>query len=220
LIRYGRGYSVGMMNRLWLVRHGAVEVPRKGEFYGCADVSLSAAGEIEARQAAKVLSGVAFDGIVASPLERARVGAHHIAEECGAVEVVIDPRLREIDRGRWVGLTPEEVEQQFPGDLLAGRTDPENWRGNGGESLGDLRQRVIEARTDILSSHPGEDWGLVAHSYPILAILADVAGLEYEDWTVHRIPTGSISRITYDGGCATIDVCGWTPRENPGETFP
>jgi broad specificity phosphatase PhoE len=206
--------------RLWLVRHGAVEDARPREFYGCADVHLSSAGRCEALDAARALSGTPFAGILASPLERARIGAQYIAQECDVDGLTVDPRLREIDRGRWVGLTPVEVEQRFPGDLLGGRSDPANWRGNGGESLGDLRQRVLEAQAEHLSSHPDEDWCLVAHSYPILALLADATGLDYDAWTNHRVPTGSISRITYTGDRANVDFCGWAPRENPGDSLP
>ena len=113
--------------RLFLIRHGAVIPPAPGALYGgSADVPLSTAGEAEARAAAAALADVDIDHLVASPLARARYGAEQVAATRASARppVELAEGLREIDRGRWVGLTPEVIEQRYPGDLAGHAADP------------------------------------------------------------------------------------------------
>ena len=115
----------------------------------------------------------------------------------------------EIDRGRWVGFTKVELENLHPGDLEAHAQDPWEWRDHGGESLGDLRRRVIGARDRICAAQkPGDSVVLVSHMFPTRAILADALDLDLTDWDKIEIPTGSISLVEYAGKQATVQFMG------------
>ena len=46
----------------------------------------------------------------ASPLSRAKYGAERIAEKHG-LEVVLDDRFKEVQRGRWLGKTREQINE-------------------------------------------------------------------------------------------------------------
>ena len=132
--------------RLYLVRHGAVSPPRPHVFYGGTDVPLSQLGQAEAKRAAQVLAGESVQRVVSSPMSRALYGAQCFLASRDELDMEIEEDLREIDRGRWIGHTPEEIRANFPGDLEAHAEDPDHWREHGGESLGDLR-------------NPGTSWG-------------------------------------------------------------
>ena len=185
--------------RLYLVRHGAVAAPQPGMFYGGTEVPLSAAGEAEARAAAELLAGENIDQVVCSSLGRARFGAEAVRTTCGLESVVVLDGFREIDRGRWLGLCPEEVRERWPGDLEAHEADPESWEGHGGESLGRLRDRVLATRDAWLATIAATARVcVVSHLWPTKAMLADVLGWGLERWPELEVPTGSVSCIAGD----------------------
>jgi len=184
--------------RLFLIRHGQVEPARIGSFYGGTEVPLSAVGEQEARCAARYIADQELDYLVSSPLSRACFGAEQVLRGRQMdLPWRQDPDFREIDRGDWVGLTPEELEQRSPGQFKAHHEDPENWREHGGESLGDLRNRVLSGLIRIRNLGPDKSVALVSHMFPTRAILADVLGLDLFAWKSIDIPTASVSLIEF-----------------------
>lgn len=204
--------------RLILVRHGAVQVARPRSFYGGSEVPLSEDGRAEAQNAAAALAGIRLDHLACSPLSRARYGAERIAagRQPAAPEVVED--LREIHRGRWTGRTAEEVEREWPLDLAAHAADPARWRGHQGESLGDLRDRVLAARDRLAQRHPAGVVAVVAHLYPIRALVAEALGRPFADWEALKAPTGSLSVLTATRAGWVVELFGWKP--SAGEPLP
>lgn len=193
--------------RLFLIRHGQVEAARQGSFYGGIEVPLSAVGEQEARRAALFIADQELDYVISSPLSRACFGAEQLLVGRNAeIPWLRDHSFREIDRGNWVGLTPEELELKAPGQLEAHRQDPGNWRGHGGESLGDLRNRVISGLEKIRALGDNLSVALVSHMFPTRAILAEVQGLSLAQWSQIEIPTASVSLVEFkaDGNAEVI----------------
>lgn len=205
--------------KLVLVRHGAVQPPRPRMYYGGTEVPLSETGRAEAAAAAAALRDWSLQHVVCSPLSRARYGAELIASGRGLVDAPEDVAgLREIDRGHWVGRTEEELRAERPHELEAHRRDPEHWRAHGGESLGDLRRRVLAAREELQRRWSGQNVALVAHLYPIRTLVAEAAGLDYAAWEQIKIPTGSISILEFQGGAWRVRGQGLRPAA--GEDLP
>jgi len=198
--------------RLFLVRHGAVQPARHGSFYGGTEVDLSPEGRIEAEKAALQLRLTHLDAIYASPLSRAQYGANQVLSGRPNLKVTTLVGVREIARGRWVGKTPAEVDAQYPADRESHRLDPWNWRAHEGESLGDLRNRVLESRDWIRKQHLDDaSIALVSHMFPTRAILADAMHLDLTAWDEIEIPTGSVSLVEYrPTGEATVVFVGRT----------
>lgn len=194
--------------RLFLVRHGAVAPERHGSFYGGTEVRLSPEGKKEATEAGHQLRSEALQGIYASPLSRAQFGAKQVLGD-RILEIQTDPGLAEIDRGRWLGHTPDEVHEKYPGDLQAHAEDPWEWRAHGGESLGDLRIRVLGALKRIRAAHQENDAvAIVSHMFPTRAILADAMGLDLQGWSQLEIPTASISLVEDVAGAPEVRFVG------------
>src|SRR5688500_14129220 len=112
-------YKDHVTTRILLVRHGESEWNAGGRWQGWADSSLSELGRQQAFEASAAVGTV--DAIVASDLERATQTALIISETIGVGPVMIEPDLRERDVGEWTGLTRDEIEERWPGDL-------ERWR--------------------------------------------------------------------------------------------
>lgn len=155
------------MLNLLLARHGQSEWNAAGRWQGQADPPLSDLGRAQARAAAHQAG--AFDAIFASDLERALHTATIISAAIGVGPVIVDPRLKERDAGEFSGLTRDEIEQQWPGAIAAGRW-PAGW-----EPDDVLRRRVLDALAAIHDHTGGSgDVLAVAHGGVIYNIEAEL----------------------------------------------
>jgi broad specificity phosphatase PhoE len=162
--------------RLLLVRHGQSTWNAGGRWQGQADTPLSPLGEEQAQEATRRLATFGFCRVIASDLQRARRTAEILA---GALDlpVEIDPDLREIDVGEWTGLTRDEIDARWPGELAewaAGRGESTI----GGESRTHLTDRARAALVRAAaSSSPGDSVLLVSHG-ALIRNLDRVLGLK------------------------------------------
>ena len=99
------------LRRIVLLRHGNTVGNSRERFHGSGDVALSEEGREQVRAAGRRLATEVFDLVAASPLRRAWQSA---ALLCGGAPVLLVPEFREIDFGRWEGLTAEEIEARDP----------------------------------------------------------------------------------------------------------
>ena len=72
-----------MTTELYLVRHGETDWNRQHRIQGLTDIPLNETGRAQARATGRLLSRRSFDGIYASPLDRAMETARIIADELG-----------------------------------------------------------------------------------------------------------------------------------------
>jgi broad specificity phosphatase PhoE len=156
--------------RLILVRHGSVDraahdppIPDGALYGGNLEVPLSAKGEEEAAAAADLIGEFAREFapdaislIASSPMKRAMYGAERIREavsphRIGGVGIQSYELFKEIDRGEWVNLTREQIEEKWGKDAFDRSVlEPEYGRTFGGEGMGDLTERVLTARDHVL----------------------------------------------------------------------
>ena len=134
---------------VYLVRHGEVEHAAEGRFFGHTDVALSATGRLQVAALAVQLAPEKLDAVYASDLQRARDSAAPLAGTRGLTPVVV-PALREMAMGRWEGLTFREIRDRDPEAVSAWFAKLESFPFPGGESLQDLRARVMPALGEIL----------------------------------------------------------------------
>lgn len=138
--------------RLLIVRHGQSEWNAVRRWQGTADPPLTELGRHQARQAAEQLrdltdaNGQAFSAIWSSDLVRAAETAEIIADVLGIGRVTLDGRLEEAHAGEWEGLTPIEIEEQWPGWLEANRRPPLF------EPFDQVVARVVQALDEIAAS--------------------------------------------------------------------
>jgi broad specificity phosphatase PhoE len=92
--------------------------------------------------------------VYSSDLQRALKGALIIGKRLG-LEPQKVPVLRELNLGRWEGLTREEATEKFPDDAHLSYKDLATSRVKGGESLLDLKKRVLPAIHEITERHRG-----------------------------------------------------------------
>jgi probable phosphoglycerate mutase len=137
------------MLNLILTRHGRTSAGDDVMLGGQLDVSLVAEGRAQAEALARRLSGVRIDRIVSSPMLRALETAQAIAT---GRPVEVDERLRELDYGRWEGLTYPEIEARDPELRARWEHDPASTHSPGGESGDDVAARVLGFLVDLLAA--------------------------------------------------------------------
>jgi broad specificity phosphatase PhoE len=103
------------LSRIIVVRHGETEGQSSIRYHGITDVPLSDEGREQLRtlagSLARTLPADGYDLVVSSPLRRALESAEILAP---GASVKVEPAFREIDFGRWEGLTAEEIEARDP----------------------------------------------------------------------------------------------------------
>src|SRR5947209_3567789 len=102
-----------MPTTVLLIRHPESAWNRKGIYQGQRDIPLSPLGRMQAELVAARLSREHLQGIVCSPLRRARALAQAIARY-HHLHPQPDERLTEISHGSWEGLSRDEARARFP----------------------------------------------------------------------------------------------------------
>ncbi len=150
------------------MRHGAVAYfDGAGRPVDPNAVPLTAEGRRQAAEAAALLGEISIDRVVSSDLPRAVETAALVAP---SHDVESWPELREIAGDRFSAIPPDELEREFVGALHG--IVPNEKRFLGGETVGELFDRVLPA-VDRLLSDPAWDAALVvAHGAVNRAILS------------------------------------------------
>ena len=182
--------------RLYLVRHGQVDGHGQLIFNGHTDVELTELGKAQALSAAEDLTDAGLTAVYASDLKRARFGGEAVARSCG-VELTLDPDLREMFFGEWEGMTFDQIEAGYPGELDKRRKNLIDYRPPGAESIREFGERVKRGLSRIREAHDGEPVALVAHSGVNRAVILQALGVDLSLlWNVHQ-DYGCINVIDY-----------------------
>jgi len=176
---------------LVLTRHGSTPRSDPEQHLGQhLDLPLSDVGRSAAAALGGRLAGLQFDRVVASPLRRSRETAALVAT---SADVELDPRLIEMDYGRWEGLTYDEIEAADSEARRRWEADPARLYCPGGESGDDVAARVTAFLDDLLAwtagtdgRTPGATGGrralVVAHSSTNRVLLCVAMGVALRDY--------------------------------------
>jgi probable phosphoglycerate mutase len=159
------------MTRLILIRHGQTDWNVEGRYQGQVDIPLNEHGREQAAQIARALSGANLAAIYASDLARAGETAKALAEAAG-LQVRVDPRLREINQGRWEGRLFDEIRAEYPEELKRRRENPLAFAPPGGETVGQVKERVLAAIADVVHRHPTQSVAIVSHGLALALVRA------------------------------------------------
>ena len=157
------------MTTLLLIRHGQTDWNIEKRYTGQSDIELNETGREQARYLAERLQNAPPEVIVTSDLRRARETASIIASVC-ELPIHIDARLREINQGVWEGILLLDVKTKFAKEFAARRANPLTVSAPNGETVGQVRERVLEAVKDITQKHPNRRVAVVAHGL-VLALI-------------------------------------------------
>lgn len=204
----------GAATRVVLVRHAETEESARGRCYGRLDVQLSPLGLRQAQALAASLADIALAAVYASRLSRALDTARPIAAAQG-LEPVVLAALGELDFGEVEGLSYDEIEAERPELFRAWMDDPARVIFPGGESLADLRARVLPALAELRARHDREAVAVVAHGGVVRVVLAEALGLE--DGAAFRLDqaAGGVSIVDWLDGVPLVRLMNATLYSPP-----
>ena len=160
--------------RFVLIRHGETDYNAEGRWQGArSDPPLNATGRAQSEAIADTLAGRSIDALYTSPQLRARETAGTVARRLGLEPVVLED-LREMDHGEWEGRTRAEILARWAPEFEAFEADPLHVRRPGGDSYGDLADRVWPVLDRLAERHRGKTVALVTHGGPVRLILSRV----------------------------------------------
>lgn len=185
--------------RLVLVRHGETVGQSSIRYHGITDVVLSSRGRAQAEQARLALAGESFEHLVASPLSRAWQTATVLFPR---QRIDLEQDFREVDFGRWEGLTGEEIARRDPALHAEWQRAPGQFDYPGGEGRPHFRARIAGGLERLLGT--GAPSALVVAHKGVIRVLASL--LTGEELPVGEPPLGAVLRFERRSGGA------WRPE--------
>jgi probable phosphoglycerate mutase len=183
-----------LRRRIYLMRHADVSYVEAGRAVRPESVPLTTRGQEQARAAAVVLAGVAFDRAITSGLIRTRATAELVLSG-RAVPVEEDPRWREIETGKLADLgelSPARIRAAILGALPANLAPEQRFLA--GETFALLGQRVQEAWHGLLARSDWRNILIVSHGIVNRVLLAWLLGA----------PLGAVGKLEQDACCINL----------------
>lgn len=202
----------GGATHLHLLRHGEVERLAERVLWGQEDVLPSATG---ARQGVELARWFAAQEptptrVVSSDLRRCRDLAEFVARDAG-LELELEPRLREQHLGAWQGRTWEAISASEPDAVRSYWADYVHARPPGGESFGDLGERVRAWWATLDATTRGGRLVLVTHVGVIRVLLAHFLGLPLDQALRLAPAVGSHTALALSEAGAVLEAFGERP---------
>lgn len=207
---------------LFIARHGnTFAAGQKVVWVGRAeDPPLTPEGIEQGRRLGRALAGTGVRParIYCGPLRRTRQFAELLADELRTGESpVIDPRLTEIDYGRWSGLTNEEIAARFGSQELEAWSTRSRWPAPGtwGSREEEVREAIRGFAREICGGDRAEPVIAVSSNGCMRYFLALVPG-EFERRAAQggvKVGTGCICKLASAGPRFEVAYWNRTPAE-------
>jgi probable phosphoglycerate mutase len=177
---------------LLLVRHGLTDATGKHLSGRTRGIHLSEAGRAQAEGLVGRLAGLPVRAFYSRPLERWVETARPAARARG-LDVVVEPRLIEVDYGRWTGRSMAQLIRTSLWKQV--QAAPSSVRFPEGETLREVQLRAVEALDEIATRHPKGVVGVVAHADVIRLAVAHYTGVHLDLFQRIIVSPVSVSAI-------------------------
>ena len=188
-----------MPTKLILIRHGETDFNRKKRYSGFKDIPLNSKGKRQAGKLHKRLKDDEVHKVYASDRSRAMQSARIVFKD-RLIESLAG--LREIHFGIFEGLTYKEIMKKYPVVYKKWLKDPFRVKIPGGESLIDLRIRVVRELKNIMAKNKNKTVAVVCHGGPISIFVNHI--LRSKDFWKYIPKSASLSIIEHKNGKSKI----------------
>jgi 2,3-bisphosphoglycerate-dependent phosphoglycerate mutase len=194
------------VTRILAVRHGETAWNRDTRIQGHTDIALNEHGRWQAAQLAAALRDETIHAVYASDLSRAFETAQAVARLHDRA-VQVHTGLRERCFGQFEGRTWAELEADWPAESLSWRKRVPDFAPVGGESLLQLRARVVQAVTELAARHSGEQVLMVAHGGVLDILYREATRLELQAPRSWTLTNTAINRLLWSP--EGLSLVGW-----------
>jgi probable phosphomutase (TIGR03848 family) len=189
---------------LVLVRHAVT--PQTGPMLSgrTPGIELSERGHDQARATAARLAAVPVTAVYASPIERTRQTAEHIASH-HELSVTTLEGVVEADYGDWTGGQLADLAKTDLWKVV--QRQPSRARFPNGESIAEMQTRTVAALEEIVARHPGEIVVVVSHADPIKSVIAHFTGVHLDLFQRITVSPASITVFSVGAHGVTLVKC-------------
>ena len=196
---------------IYLLRHGEVEGASTRRFIGHLDVPLSAEGERQCAVQAERLRATKLTAVFSSDLGRSRRSAEIIGAPHGLMPNVV-PALREMDMGRWDGLTASQIREREPEAFADWMARIGEFPFPEGESVPDLAARAWPAFEALVTAHAGAAIAIVAHGGTNRMLLCRAMGIPLDRLLSVGQGYAAMTVLTHEAGRWALRQLNEEPR--------
>lgn len=194
------------MTKIYLIRHCEADGNTRGVLQGRSDCDISGNSAKQLDLVSLRLRNVPFDAFYSSPLKRAYKTARAI-NQYHNLTIHTDPRLTEIDMGKWEGRSWASIEEENPAMLTVWNENPGNFQAPGGESIRQVCERMWAAASDISRENPGKTICITSHGCAIRSFLCRALGKPLSE--MNEIPwcdNTAVTVVEFENGKARVVV--------------
>ncbi|WP_303869145.1 histidine phosphatase family protein [Acetobacterium wieringae] len=186
-----------METRIYLVRHGQIELNNEKAYIGQLDLPLSPKGVKQAQTLQEQFKQISLDGAYTSPLCRCIGTLDILLGERPIPQFKIDA-LKEINMGEWDGKTFAEVKERYPESYEQRGRELDVFATPAGESFAELKKRVIPVFAEMVKENDGKSIVILTHAGVIRVILANLFGLTIKEVFKWKIPYAGSFELCYN----------------------
>lgn len=197
--------------RIIAIRHGETAWNVETRIQGQLDIPLNANGRWQAERMAVALQDEALAAIYSSDLLRAWQTAQYLGHAT-SLKPIKEEALRERGFGDFEGKTFAEIETLLPDQSMRWRKRDPHFAPAGGESLLDLRSRVVAAAERLAARHPGELIALVSHGGVMDVLYRAATRLEIQASRTWTLGNAAINRLLWTPEGFTL--VGWADTQH------
>ncbi|KAB3537298.1 histidine phosphatase family protein [Alkaliphilus pronyensis] len=168
------------MTVLYLTRHGQTEWNLEGRFQGQKDSKLTELGEQQAILLGERLDDVELDIIISSSSGRAYRTAELIKGRKN-IEILANDQLKEMNIGDWEGQIIKEIEEHSPDEYHCFWNRPDLFKPCGGETFGQLYERVTQEIEKIIKIYKGKKVLVVTHGVVLRTLITYFENKDIKD---------------------------------------
>ncbi len=194
------------MTEIYVIRHVQAEGNLFRHMQGHWDGDITPLGRQQCDALALRFRDIPVDAVYSSDLWRARYTASAITRYHD-LPVRTDPRLREINIGRWEAAPFANVYWEEPDRIASFMGDPEHFTMPGAESYHDVQRRAVAALREIAEANPGRTVAVTTHGITIRCLLCWVLGVSLNDTdAVPIFHNTGVAHLVYEDGRFTADT--------------
>ena len=193
--------------RLIIIRHGETEWNLEGRIQGHLDSPLTESGRAQAEAIAGRLCEVEVKALYSSDLGRAYATAQIVSDKTGQ-DIIIDKRLRELNLGKFEGLTEEEVRKRFPEEYRYLKNAAPDYIYPEGESKRQFSLRVISCLEELMGKHLGDQIVVITHGGALSRLIRYTLGMPVVGSNEYKVCNAALNVFSYQNKRWQLEIWG------------
>lgn len=193
--------------RLIIIRHGETEWNLEGRIQGHLDSPLTETGRAQAGAIAGRLCEFDVNALYSSDLGRAYSTAQIVSDTTG-LGTITDKRLRELNLGKFEGLTEEEVGKRFPEEYRYLKDADPDYIYPEGESKRQFSLRVISCLEELMGKHLGEQIVVITHGGALSRLIRYTLGMPVVGSNEYKKCNAALNVFSYQNKRWQLEIWG------------